>query len=1359
MTSISSVLKETPLLIYGIGVIGQKTAEILQQEGCVIHGFLDAKASPNQMIGSLPVITLETWLTAPPPHIQASVLIAILNEDFRPQIPALKSRLVASGFQNIWDMQELSTLWSEGYIEIIRAGEQVREWDQRYAYPASYFYESGEFERITHLFPLVHQFEQYRFCWHEFWLLLSASLFICGEREKAEFVLDKYMAVHGLKDIFRYVPLAQYAKSRGWVDEAIVKTLSVVEKLAGNRPFLDALLTGKTIACVGNGPAEIGKGRGQEIDSHDIVIRFNNFDTSPEFSADYGQKTSLWARNLPHDIHAPASPPEAILFIHDVTRHRIPGTSLLDRILADVTHRHIPVISIPYNFFEELRRESHLLDYEMPTTGCLTLYYIMKRIAIKSIHCYGFSFSQIQTIDPDCPHYFKSTEANRSNKLFRNVHNFHKESFFLLNLLEKSGFPHNNNTSEQTKPPLDFCESPHSPYYIGTPEFTQKSAGPRALHYLCHVLNELGYEAYITTSKTNPRLRTPLLTQDIIQKHKAADRIPVAVYPEVARGNPLQQPVIARWLLNKAGHLAGHKDFHPDELMFYWDKWVLNGETDAERLLVPTIDTSIFNHKNTTIEERKGFCYYAHKYLKFGGKISEELKQNGISLCHDIPRSSEEISTILRTSKVLYCYEPSAITEEAAACGCPTIFISTGYLRQFNVNNYFSVPVIPEDLRLIPEHLFDYFGVFTPSEFNIDFSHAQSLHMALIDKYFDMEFVDRFFESTRTESLDTIKNFIQKTQEAAKAYSEKSKEPIQMLNQGIVAFQTDDFGKAITIFSDLLNKEPENPLPPAYLAFICARQGLALEANDFIEKSAQLAPDRADLKAALGESFLKTGLPDLAVGYLNDAISVQPDLLAAYPALAQSLHLTRQSEMAVSLLQSAAGVPSSAQANIQNVLLEILAQQGDIEKFTDASLRFSRALADNLLAVRNLSRFESSGEHFLDTLGKIQEQLADIGIGNEVDDVGSERTHIKPEFISSHSSGAPLKIAFMASDFVREAHSERLLALLRYLPPEKFITQLIINDPHCEHNDYANICSLLADQNLVVFGENNSVVLEKIQAAAADVLIDLDAYGPLERLEVFLKVKISHKLLWGEAPMPPLSPDCKVLTGLRWEAHSMLPCVTLPEIGEYYNFPELPISMPESSEISRTNRPVFGCLTPAIRVGREGWQLFAEVLNLHSDSQLLINLKDLGEAARDFIRARFTCAGIAAERLRFVHAHTADEICKFWQEVDLGLAPPVDTGELALPACLWMGKPYLALASPLPWARRPAALLKMVGAGEWIAETPEMYLELSRRTRPAPDPQFRARMQAAGLNDPVVFARGFADSIIGMLRDAPAASS
>jgi hypothetical protein len=434
-------------------------------------------------------------------------------------------------------------------------------------------------------------------------------------------------------------------------------------------------------------------------------------------------------------------------------------------------------------------------------------------------------------------------------------------------------------------------------------------------------------------------------------------------------------------------------------------------------------------------------------------------------------------------------------------------------------------------------------------------------------------------------------------------------------------------------------------------------------------------------------------------------------------------------------------MPSPAQASIRSNLLELLEQRGDVTKLADCCLKFSQDLADDLLAVLALSRFESSGERLLETLGRIQLQLADC-IAPEASRPESESS----SDISLTPAGRPPKIAFMAGNFAREQYSGRLAALLRFRPPGSFTSLLLIGDPRCGNNAYAHLCSLLAEQTLLIHNMEDATAQEEIQRAAPDILIDLDAYGPAERLAVFLLAGVKHKLLWGEAPMPPLSPDCKVLAGARMETHSVLPCVTLPEMGEYCNLPELPIA----AETRSAAHPILGCLTPAIRVGWETWQLFAEILAIRSECQLLINLKGLGEAAQDAICARFTDAGITAGRLRFVHASTPEDLCRFWQEVDLGLAPPVDAGDLALPACLWMGKPYIYLASPLPWARRPAALLEIAGAPEWIAETPEAYIECAQRAVPEPNPAFRARMKAAGLNDPAAFARNFAASMASL---------
>ena len=48
-------------------------------------------------------------------------------------------------------------------------------------------------------------------------------------------------------------------------------------------------------------------------------------------------------------------------------------------------------------------------------------------------------------------------------------------------------------------------ESPGAPYFIVSPPYTEKSAGVKVLHMLCHALNVSGRRAYMVRLNTLPR--------------------------------------------------------------------------------------------------------------------------------------------------------------------------------------------------------------------------------------------------------------------------------------------------------------------------------------------------------------------------------------------------------------------------------------------------------------------------------------------------------------------------------------------------------------------------------------------------------------------------------------------------------------------------------------------------------------------------------------------------------------------------------------------------------------------------------------------------------------------------------------
>lgn len=234
----------------------------------------------------------------------------------------------------------------------------------------------------------------------------------------------------------------------------------------------------------------------------------------------------------------------------------------------------------------------------------------------------------------------------------------------------------------ETMKELSYFKTVNLPYYIFTISHTQKSAGIRVLHSLCHALNELGFEAYLVgCSEESLTIRTPLLRECDVLRHQKLGLTPIMVYPEIVHGNPLRMPHVARWLLNRPGHVGGDVTFAPSELMFaYADDYIPEGLT-LYTLYIPAVNSDIFNNlDNPDDKNRQGNCFYANKYLVAGGELTDHVI-GATSLCQDVSLSPQEIAAVLRRSEFLYCYEPSAIITEARLCGCTVIMVKTPFLE------------------------------------------------------------------------------------------------------------------------------------------------------------------------------------------------------------------------------------------------------------------------------------------------------------------------------------------------------------------------------------------------------------------------------------------------------------------------------------------------------------------------------------------------------------------------------------------------------------------------------------------------------------------------------------------------------
>ena len=174
-------------------------------------------------------------------------------------------------------------------------------------------------------------------------------------------------------------------------------TASVMELLRDKR---------RSIAVVGNSPCEIGRGRGQLIDAHDVVVRFNQFSIEDQFAQDYGKKCTLHVR-LPDretDNSCSFASGHVLLNRADFVYRQRRWTNLMALYQAGVR-----ISAFPTGFHQPLYQ---MLRGE-PSAGiafCALIKDLRSEVSRRS--CFGFSFVDQIGKDATSAHYFKNARPS-----------------------------------------------------------------------------------------------------------------------------------------------------------------------------------------------------------------------------------------------------------------------------------------------------------------------------------------------------------------------------------------------------------------------------------------------------------------------------------------------------------------------------------------------------------------------------------------------------------------------------------------------------------------------------------------------------------------------------------------------------------------------------------------------------------------------------------------------------------------------------------------------------------------------------------------------------------------------------------
>ncbi|MDO5638281.1 MAG: glycosyltransferase family 29 protein [Neisseria sp.] len=186
-------------------------------------------------------------------------------------------------------------------------------------------------------------------------------------------------------------------------------------------------IKGKKIAVVGNSPCELNKRKGALIDSYDIVIRFNNFETNQDTKIDYGEKVSVKA----------CTPTLESLKLKE-------EAGCIDFLLLPRANSFIPKFRLDYltNLAQAGTKitmfdtEYFMRKYDMRifSLGLLVVLWLAEnRDLVDSISIFGFSLTdQLDGIK----HYFSGDPSAGKQLSF---HKWSKEALILNSLIQEGG--------------------------------------------------------------------------------------------------------------------------------------------------------------------------------------------------------------------------------------------------------------------------------------------------------------------------------------------------------------------------------------------------------------------------------------------------------------------------------------------------------------------------------------------------------------------------------------------------------------------------------------------------------------------------------------------------------------------------------------------------------------------------------------------------------------------------------------------------------------------------------------------------------------------------------------------------------
>lgn len=213
---------------------------------------------------------------------------------------------------------------------------------------------------------------------------------------------------------------------------------------------------------------------------------------------------------------------------------------------------------------------------------------------------------------------------------------------------------------------------------IAAPSYNPSIGGGIVLHKLCHILNELGYDAYLfPTLKLNGTLDWFYLNDSYNTKiaNSINPKNDIIIYPEIEFGNPFEGENVVRYILNthhlsKEGATAptwGENDYWLYFHILFYDKI-----KDPNFLHI--LDTKLDIYKDYGLDRNIESCFTYRKKSHEKNSLNLIHPTNSLEIEYNTPE--QELIRIFNSCKRFYSYDTETyLSVLAAQCGCESVVV------------------------------------------------------------------------------------------------------------------------------------------------------------------------------------------------------------------------------------------------------------------------------------------------------------------------------------------------------------------------------------------------------------------------------------------------------------------------------------------------------------------------------------------------------------------------------------------------------------------------------------------------------------------------------------------------------------